>query len=133
VAIHKVRPVLVRLTVAGLAAGLLVLPAASAHAAVTCPTVSPQGQVSPAPQDGVDWASCDLSGADLSQAPFANATLTGAKLTGANLSKADLENATLSSATLTGANLSHAVVDSSTFNSADLTGVDLTGTSWGFA
>src|SRR5258708_6644490 len=86
----RVSPILTRVALAGLLAGLFALPAsflqaASAQTAVICPAVSPSGQVVPAPQDGVDWSGCDLSGAKMARAPLANANLSNANLTGANL------------------------------------------------
>lgn len=128
----KVRPIRTRLTLAGLLAGFLVLPATalsatSALAAVACPVVGQNGQVDPAPLNGVNWSGCDLTGANLSGAPLENANLSNANLTGANLSNFDGRNINLASATLINANLSGAGVDFATLTSIDLTGATVTG------
>lgn len=102
--------------------------AAPAAAAVTCPTVSSTGVVSPAPSDGVDWAGCDLTGASLPDAPLRNADLDGANLTRANLTGADLYSATLKSATLTKASLTGANIGFTAMESADLASANLTST-----
>ena len=62
-----------------------------------CPTVDSTGLVSPSPAPLVDWAGCDLTGANLS-----NADLPLANLAGAILVNVTLTGAVLSGATLTG-------------------------------
>ena len=104
--------------------------------AVTCPSVdSTTGAVNPAPGPGVNWAGCDLSGADLKFAAMAGADLSGANLTNANLlhttlSQANLAGATFSGATLTAADVRQANIAGTAFGTATLTGLqgsDITG------
>lgn len=102
-------------SVAMVFAAVLGAPAASA---VTCPTVSSTGVVTPAPTPGVDWSGCDLnaanlSAADLSGADLSRASLANTNLTDANLTSANLASAHLNRSTLTGANLTDAALTSS--------------------
>jgi len=97
--------------------GLLVVVGAggSAKAAINCPTVAPNGTVTPAPAPGVNWGDCMLLSANL-----ANANLTGANLSGALIAGTDL-----SGATLAGANLNVAELDDDNLNGANLSGATL--------
>jgi uncharacterized protein YjbI with pentapeptide repeats len=89
---------------------------AEAADAVTCPTVSASGVVTPAPAPGVDWDHCDLTDANLS----------GAELSGANLDYAIMTGADLSGASLTDATLYAAIFKSANLSSADFTGATMT-------
>lgn len=128
----RVRPMLARVTLAGLFTGLFALPvafpqAASARTAVTCPTVGAGGQVDPAPQNGVNWSGCDLTGANLAGAPLQNANFSNANLTNANLAGAALGSATLTSANLTGATVTSAETFDIDLTDATLTNADFSG------
>jgi uncharacterized protein YjbI with pentapeptide repeats/outer membrane protein assembly factor BamB len=117
-------------------AGAAVASTPSAAQAVTCPTVSQSGTVTPAPTPGVDWSGCDLTGAalfsfDLTGVNFSGATLTDASfrlstLTNADLSGANLTGTSFDSASMTGANLASATVTSDDFRFATLASVNLT-------
>ena len=112
---------------AALAAGTGLV-AAPAAGAATCPTVSPTGEVTPAPSPGVDWSGCSLFTV-LPDGTVRGARLTMVHLEGANLSGADLRNAWIYVADLTGADLSDvtfdgASLDTVTFLDADLSGAD---------
>ena len=120
------------LAASGLAAGMISATAAAAPAlAVTCPTVSSSGAVTPAPTPGVDWAGCNLTdaylpGADLAGAQLQNANLTGANLPNADLAKANLSGVTATSnADLAGDNLSDAVLTSANLQSMDLSDANM--------
>ena len=97
--------------------GLLVVVGAGgpARAGTNCPTVAPDGTVTPAPAPGVDWGDCMLLSANL-----ANANLTGANLSGAFIAGTDL-----SGATLAGANLNVAQLNNDNLNGANLSGATL--------
>jgi uncharacterized protein YjbI with pentapeptide repeats len=102
---------------------ILGAPAATAAVtAVTCPTVSSTGVVTPAPTSGVDWSGCDLSQANLSGADLNAANLSAADLSGADLSKASLSGSNLSSANLSSANLASARMNRTTLTGANLSG-----------
>jgi uncharacterized protein YjbI with pentapeptide repeats len=114
----------------GVAVGLAALSGADPAAAVTCPTVSSTGVVSPAPSPGVDWSGCDLAGANLASANLAGANLDDANLDGANLTSATLTSAVLTyvklyEADLPGADLESANLDNAFVTYADLAGADL--------
>ena len=70
--------------------------------AITCPSVSLSGVVTPAPSASVDWSGCNLSGANLRGANFFLANLTNANFTNAIFYGANVDGANLSGATLTG-------------------------------
>ena len=93
----------------------------AARSAVTCPTVTNTGVVSPPPSSGVDWSGCDLSGADFSSADLSNANLSDSNMFEANLTGADLANANMIGAEL----LVGRIVDAN-LNGTDLAGADLT-------
>ena len=95
---------------------------AAAAAAVTCPTVSSTGVVTPGPTASVDWSGCDLSAADLSGADLNAANLSAADLSGADLSKASLASSNLANANLTNANLASARMNRTTLTGANLSG-----------
>ncbi len=102
-----------RRTLAATAAAVMVaggvsLAVAPTASAVDCPTVAPNGQVSPGLPYGSqynDLSGCDLSGANLYRAPLRFGKLAGANLSGANLAEANLVGADLTGANLNGANL----------------------------
>ncbi len=102
--------------ISGITGGMLAFTAGTASAAVTCPTVSTSGTVSPAPTPGVDWSGCNLTGAF-----FYDTKLSGMNLTGANLTNAVLVFATVSS-NLTDANLSGANMTGTSLAAANVTG-----------
>jgi uncharacterized protein YjbI with pentapeptide repeats len=115
--------------------GLVALTGAPPADAVTCPTVSSTGVVSPAPAPEVDWTGCDLSGAnmsgaDLSGADLDDANLDGATLTNATLTGADLKFAKLYTADLADADLSSASLDDALVTDADMTGANLSNVSF---
>src|ERR1700689_3880617 len=91
-----------------LAVGLLALSGTAPAAAVTCPTVSSVGTVSPPAAPKVNWSGCDLSGANLTSADLGDADLDGANLTSADLTSANLAVVKLYTADLAGANLTSA-------------------------
>jgi uncharacterized protein YjbI with pentapeptide repeats len=105
---------------ATLMAAILTMSAGPA-AAVTCPTVSGTGVVSPVASPGIDWSGCNLTIADLFNANLAGANLANSNLTGAYLGYANLTNADLTGANLTGANLV-----TTNLTGANLTGANLT-------
>jgi uncharacterized protein YjbI with pentapeptide repeats len=109
----------------GVAAGLVALSGADPAAAVTCPTVSSAGAVSPAPAPGVDWSGCDLAGADMAGANLDDANLNGADLTSATLTSAVLTYVKLENAELSGADLESANLDNALVTYADLAGANL--------
>ena len=101
-----------------------VLLSASSAGAVTCPTVDPAtGQVTPGWANGVDWAGCNLTGADLYEAELANADLAGANLTDANLEEADVSGTDMTGAILTGADMQAANISSTILTNASLVDV----------
>jgi hypothetical protein len=127
-------PVLGVLAAFGLAAGVVSVtagPATATAVAVSCPTVSSSGAVSPAPSPGVDWAGCNLTDAYLPSADMAGALLQNATLTGAYLPDADLASANLSGVTATnnanlaGDNLSDAILTSANLSSTVLSDANL--------
>jgi uncharacterized protein YjbI with pentapeptide repeats len=126
---------LIRARMFRIAASLGIVVAACAFSAppaqaATCPTVDPStGAVSPAPAAGVQWAGCDLSGANLAGADFVRADLTGASLGHAILTAADLDLANLTNATFAGANLTSASIGDATVTGAGLSGATLSGAS----
>jgi uncharacterized protein YjbI with pentapeptide repeats/outer membrane protein assembly factor BamB len=103
-----------------LGGGSLVATAAPAQAA-SCPTIGSGGAVTPSPTPGVDWAGCDLSGAD-----FVNLDLSGVNFAGANLTGADFVTADLSGASVAGANLADTEYDNGNLTDADLSGATVT-------
>jgi uncharacterized protein YjbI with pentapeptide repeats len=109
----------------GVAAGLVALSGADPAAAVTCPTVSSAGAVSPAPAPGVDWSGCDLAGADMAGANLDDANLNGTDLTSATLTSAVLTYVKLENAELSGADLESANLDNALVTYADLAGANL--------
>jgi uncharacterized protein YjbI with pentapeptide repeats len=128
---------------ASVVAAFTLLPATPAGAAtsVSCPTVSSDGTVSPAPSPGVDWAGCDLNiasmpsadlvGADLQGASMQSvympaANLSGADLSGADLTYAGLGSVNLTNASLSDANLTHAYLQEANLGSASLADANLT-------
>ncbi|MGE3812944.1 MAG: pentapeptide repeat-containing protein, partial [Candidatus Nanopelagicales bacterium] len=127
--------------------GLVATPAAGA---ATCPTVSPTGELTPAPSPGVDWSGCalytlvgstvvgaslldadmtnaNLSGADLWNVETGQTQLAGADLSGASFDGAMITDTNLSDADLSGADLRKASLESVTVSSADFTGALLDG------
>jgi hypothetical protein len=135
------------LAASGLAVGMVSATAAAAPAlAVTCPTVSSSGAVTPAPTPGVDWAGCNLTdaylpSADMAGAQLQNAILTGAYLPNADLAKANLSGVTatnnanlagddLSGAILTSVNLFGAALSGANLKSANLSNASATGASF---
>jgi hypothetical protein len=129
----------------GLSAGMVAVTATPALA-VTCPTVSGSGTVTPAPSPKVDWAGCNLTDAGLADADMAgaqlqNATLTGASFVDADLAGADLSGVTatnsanfgganLSDAILTSADLVNAFLDTANLHAANLSGASALGASF---
>ena len=93
-----------------------------------CPTVNKESKkvTEPAATDGVQWAGCDLTGANLTFANLFDANLAGAKLTGADLSGAKLRGANLTGAFLKGANLTNANLKGANLTGAFLVNADLT-------
>ena len=133
----KVSGIRVAFAVLALSAGCLTAVAAvpGPALAAACPTVSPSGDVSPAPAPGVDWDGCDLASAVLTGADLAGANLSNANLTGDLMAHADLADADLAGANLfntagnpdlAGADLNGAELTDALFNGADLQGADLT-------
>jgi uncharacterized protein YjbI with pentapeptide repeats/outer membrane protein assembly factor BamB len=120
-----------------LLAGAAVASAPSVAQAVTCPTVSQSGTVTPTPKPYDDLSGCDLTGAalfsiDLTGVNFSGATLTNASfrlstLTNADLSGANLSGTSFDTAIMTGANLASATVTSDDFRFATLASVNLNG------
>ncbi|MDR2877452.1 MAG: pentapeptide repeat-containing protein, partial [Chromatiales bacterium] len=97
-----------------------------------------------APQAGVMWNSCDLTGHILAKSDLTGASMNSAALVDvdlrearlksadlafANLARADLRKADLSSARLMGASLHDAVLDGARLDGADLSYADLRGAS----
>jgi hypothetical protein len=72
-----------------------------------------------------DLRGANLSGANLRRANLSGADLSGANLMGANLSGADLRRAALRRANLSGADLSGANLSGADLSGADLMGADL--------
>lgn len=116
-------------------AGAMPAVAGTPAQASSCPTVASDGTVTPPPAPGVNWAYCDLTGANLqaaslSAADLRGATLVSADVSGADLSTAtiafaDLQNADLSGATLTNADAQYAGLEKTDLSSANLTGANL--------
>lgn len=77
----------------------------------------------------MQWAGCDLSGANLAGADIDRADLTGASLGNANLTDADLQLANLTNATFAGADLANAAIADATVTGASLATATLTGAS----
>jgi uncharacterized protein YjbI with pentapeptide repeats/outer membrane protein assembly factor BamB len=115
--------VVVLLAVTGLPAGPAAAAVTAGPDAVTCPSESSTGVLTPAPTAGVDWSGCDLNYAVLD-----DATLTGADLSGAQLAHAAIKDSSLAQADLSGAALGNATVTGD-----DLSGADLAGTGIGSA
>jgi uncharacterized protein YjbI with pentapeptide repeats/outer membrane protein assembly factor BamB len=113
--------VVVLLAATGLPAGQAGAAVTAGQDAVTCPSESPTGVLTPAPTAGVDWSGCDLNYAVLD-----DATLTGADLSGAQLAHAAIKDSSLAQADLSGAALGNATVTGD-----DLSGADLAGTGMG--
>ncbi len=61
--------------------------------AAQCPTVNANGTVTPAPQPGVNWSGCDLSGANLRYVDMWKADLSHANLTGASMNAGNFTSA----------------------------------------
>ena len=107
----RIRRILAATTAAVMVSGGVSLAVAPTASAVDCPTVAPNGQVSPGLPYGSqynDLSGCDLTGAYLERAPLRFGNLAGANLTGANLIGANLIGANLTGANLIGANLTGA-------------------------
>jgi uncharacterized protein YjbI with pentapeptide repeats len=122
---------------AGLAAataaiGFAAILGAPAAGALTCPTVSSAGVVTPAPAPRVDWSGCDLTAANLSAADLSDADLSGASLAHANLANADLTNANIDGSDLSGANLTDTNLDTFYVEGLTLTGAGLSGTKFAY-
>ncbi len=83
--------------------------------------------------EGVTWAGCDKSDANLRSANLRNAKLAKARLERVDLSAADLSYANLDGANLRGANLRGAVLRGASLMQADLTGADVSGADFSYA
>lgn len=114
--------------VAALTAVALTMMGAPSAAASTCPTVSVDGTVTPAPNGAAThWSGCDLTNGGTVAANLDGAFLANADLSGANLTKASLWTSNLYFTNLSGANLTGAYLNQVWLSSTDLTNATLTG------
>ncbi|MGO8958907.1 MAG: pentapeptide repeat-containing protein [Streptosporangiaceae bacterium] len=117
----------VTIVTASLSAGTLAFVGEPASAAVTCPTVSGTGTVTPPPAAGDDWSGCNLTGANFFGMPMSGLNLSDANLTNAILIYdsvgSNLTDANLSGANMTGVNLTGATVTGAKMATASITNI----------
>jgi uncharacterized protein YjbI with pentapeptide repeats len=92
----------------------------AAAQASSCPTVAPDGTVSPAPTVGVDWSGCNLTDGGTVSANLAGADLDEVNLSGANLTNAVLVQASISDTDFSGANLNGANLANAQINQQNI-------------